>query len=240
MGNFLGRESTGEVNREESLSTEDGKEKAVVLQPSNTRSAFVDCLSGQNLPILVSGEEGNHPRNWFVKYLELLLGWNAASRRQLADETSRSVVPIPATAPAPSLPSAPAPSPLATTLPVNAPAPSPIFAPVTPPMYGGPSPAESPEQISQLIPDADIQTTPPDVAMILPPENSDGSKRTVIIAIILAATGSMLFTAILFYCYSGRHFDSGNGHRDDKPLLALGSSNFSAGMRLLLGSSPIS
>uniref|UniRef100_A0A1D1Y9M7 Formin-like protein n=1 Tax=Anthurium amnicola TaxID=1678845 RepID=A0A1D1Y9M7_9ARAE len=218
---------SAEVNQEKRQLVNDDIQKAIAFLPPHLKDTLLDCLGKQKFPSWVSGEEES-PKNWYSGNLEFLLGWCATSRRRLADKSSQTVAPASSPAPSPALASVPTPSPMVD--PPNYAPTSPTVAPVSSP--SGHSPANVPiRQISPL-PQRGSPRTPQEGTSTLPSTENNNNDRRIITAIVLTATGSILFTALLFYCYNRccrNKVYTGSGQRDDRPLLTLSSSDFSIG-----------
>ncbi|XP_058072902.1 formin-like protein 5 [Magnolia sinica] len=193
----------------------------ISVLPPRMKHNLLNCLREQNIPFHVSGVEEDGSRNWYFEYLESLFGWRPASRRNLAERSLAVSSPAPAPAVEPP-----------TFSPVPSPDPAPALAPK------GPFPVEVPPSLNPL--DPGNASLPPSTGAnqfspaSAPPsmDHKRTSKKTVVIAVVVTAAGTFLFSALLFYCYNKccrNNSNPGDGQRDERPLLALSFSDFSIG-----------
>ncbi|MQL97162.1 hypothetical protein Taro_029843 [Colocasia esculenta] len=223
-----------EVNPEAGLSSEDDIERDIALLPPQMKSAFLDCLSKQHFPFLVSGEE-EKPRDWNVEQLASLFGWFGSPRRQLVHHPSHAStatlapITVAASAPGPGSALAPAPSTMVIDSPTYSPVASPAFTPANSPSPSDDAPPDDPpEETLSIPPESGSPRSPPEAALHRPQKDNETSNRTMIVAVVLTATGSVLFTSLLLYLYQrffGHRTYAGYGHRDGGPLLTLSSSS---------------
>ncbi|XP_052207360.1 formin-like protein 5 isoform X2 [Diospyros lotus] len=198
---------------------EDIKKAIHTLHPE-IKQTLLDCFRKNNLPLLVSGEEG-HSKNWKTKYLEFLFARTDAPRqRQLLQGSS-----------APSL----GPSP-AVGSPKPSPAPSPDEVPSVSQAPDSQGPAKPPTlpffpsnfNSSDLQPTAGEPSSENSNSVSKVQENDH--KKTVVIAVAVTAAVTFVFVALLFFCYfKFCRSDSGLGMKDERPLLSLSLSDYSTG-----------
>ncbi|XP_077221593.1 formin-like protein 3 [Tasmannia lanceolata] len=235
-----------EINLKARSITKHSLQKEISSLPPQMKHDLLDCLSKQNFPIPVSGEEGGS-RNWYDVYLEALFGWQPTTRRHLADQSVQSIEPAPAPAPVPAAGPSPASTPIPTPSPISAsaaepPSYSPVPSPDTAPSSSqAPFPVEAPEQLfyptdphrSRMQPsDDEYSMASPEISPFLPSEKySSNNTHVVAVAVVVTAAGTFLFAAFLFYCYHRCHKNNslGDGQKDEKPLLTLSMSDFSVG-----------
>ncbi|KAL5573218.1 hypothetical protein UlMin_022815 [Ulmus minor] len=234
---FIRKEATGDSSsmflRKSSI------HKAIVVLPAHTKQRLFDCLRKKNLLF----HDRKASSKWSVKTVELLLGWSNTHRRNLAGVASPA-------------PKSPAPAPVhaitpAAVSPNSAPAPASSPSPKPQPPVEPPDPFlpldkidSSPRPLSQknspdsndaaeeiFIPLLDSPPPPPSKhkhSLPAPPPPSlhiNKQARTFVIA--ATSTGIIIFALLLCCCLKGS--GQKNGKRDEKPLLTLTSSDFSAG-----------
>ncbi|XP_072951434.1 formin-like protein 11 [Typha angustifolia] len=173
-----------------------------------------------NFPFHVPGED-DLAKEW-PEYLEPILGL----KRRLADQPSSAV---PSLAPSPDFVSVPSPGPGAQH-PNYGPAPSSLPAPASSPASSGISLAPSP---SSYFPPKHVKPSQESVSP-LPSKKRDGSKRSVVIAIVLTLTGTSFIVALLFVCWyrcCRNKRLTVNSQKDDSPLLSFNLSDFSGSSR---------
>ncbi|KAK1303402.1 Formin-like protein 5 [Acorus calamus] len=219
--------------------TEVNVDKLITLLPPQMKHTLLDCLSKQNFPSCVSGQEDGHGF-WSVDLLKSLLDWHVL-RRHLADQSPQ----IPSPSPSPSLSPSPLPSPSL------APTPGPTVDPpaFSPAPYSHPAPASSPDSSTlspvetpsqSLAPGSEVPNVvlpstsgqSPDSAPSQSSKKQQTDKSVIVIAVTVTAVGTFLLAGLLFCCYhrccrDRNSFES--GMKDDRPLLNLSMSDFSSG-----------
>ncbi|KAF8391461.1 hypothetical protein HHK36_023766 [Tetracentron sinense] len=219
---YLPEETTSgskEINSKSRSLATGNIQKAISDLPPQIKETLLDCLRKQNLRFRVSGEESG-TKNWYTKYLESLFSWSDAPRRYLRSELHQYIAAAPASAPAVDSPTySPAPSSDPAPASSQAPNPQPPAEspghPISPPDFIDPSPQPSSGAHSSAIPDS---------ATHLPSKKHNSSRKSVIIAVVATTAGTFAFSAILFLCYRKscrNHVGSGDGQKDEKPLLSL-------------------
>lgn len=200
--------------------------------PPCMRKTVLDCLRKKKFLLNVPGEETGS-KSWIIKCVELLFRRPNAPRRRLARQSHRRLAPTP--------------------VPALAPMPASVS-----PSYGlGPSdlvPASSPLQNPRATPleGPEVQSPSPGLIDLLPPPQKDfppvhhnapnnsarehGSSHTEKIIIVAATAAGVLafISLILFCCLKGSSNKIGprDGQKDERPLLTLSMSDFSAGIHL--------
>lgn len=234
-------------------------DKASGILPPDVKRMLLDCLRESNLRARASNGEPNSRNWFmecveFIFYWPNIPRRNLVGRSDhritwtdvLAPAPSRSqrkyIVPSPAPSLSPNQNVAISPSPYsATESPSPSPAPS-NLAPTISPSPKPQAPVESPEEPS-LPPDTSESPEPPPTSEILPmrahvapshtPKKDDHkwTKRAIVAG--CTAAGTFLVASLIFsLCWSkGRNkkVDPRAGQRDDRPLLNLSLSDFSAG-----------
>ncbi|XP_030462327.1 formin-like protein 3 [Syzygium oleosum] len=233
-------------------------DRASRILPPDVKRMLLDCLRENNLRARTSNGEPN-TRNWFMECMEFLFYGPNIPRRNLvsrshhqitstnilasAPSTSprKNIVPSPAPTPSPNQNVAISPSPYsATESPSTSPAPTNLAPTISP----SPKPqalVESPEEPS-LPPDTSESREQPPTSEILPirthvapshtPKKDDHKWMKSAIAAGCTAAGTLFVVALILLCCSkGRNkkVDPRAGQKDDRPLLNLSLSDFSAG-----------
>ena len=211
--------------------------QAIKILPLHTKMKLCDCSRKKNLLFCASSREANS--GWIRNSVERFLSWSSTPRRYLGTTLSQSVSRIrPPKRPAKSIAAAPI-----SEGPAPASSPSPNVQP----------PAEAPEDpFSQLDkldsaprPSPRRHPPPPDVFLPIdmfnlapppsrpkhppppPPVKNDNPIRKI--ASVVTAAGILFVVASLLFCCFKGGSGKGNGQRDEKPLLTMSSSDFSAG-----------
>ncbi|KAI6697471.1 hypothetical protein NL676_017590 [Syzygium grande] len=233
-------------------------DRAPRILPPDVKRMLLDCLRENNLRARTSNREPN-TRNWFMECMEFLFYGPNIPRRNLvsrsrhritstdilasAPSTSprKNIVPSPAPTPSLNQNVAISPSPYsATESPSTSPAPTNLAPTISP----SPKPqalVESPEEPS-LPPDTSESPEQPPTSEILPmrthvapshtPKKDDHKWMKSAIAAGCTVAGTLLIVALILLCCSkGRNkkVDPRAGQKDDRPLLNLSLSDFSAG-----------
>ncbi|KAK1279639.1 Formin-like protein 5 [Acorus gramineus] len=215
--------------------TEVNVDKLITLLPPQMKHTLLDCLSKQNFPSRVSGQEDGHGF-WSVDLLKSLLDWHVL-RRHLADQSPQMPSPSLSPSPLPSPSLAPSPGPTVDP-PAFSPAPSSHPAPASSPDSSILSPVETPshslapgfEVPNVVLPSTSGQS--PDSAPSQSSKKRQTDKSVIVIAVTVTAVGTFLLVGLLFCCYhrccrDRNSFESGT--KDDRPLLNLSMSDFSSG-----------
>ncbi|XP_019052007.1 PREDICTED: formin-like protein 5 [Nelumbo nucifera] len=200
-------------------------QKAISALPSQTIEILLDCLRKKD-HFYISGEEGGS-KNWYTKYMEFLFGWPEYSRRFLGGVLLQNVV-SPAQAPAVEPPTyGPRPS--------SAPAPATSY--IHPPVEAPKLPF-FPRDFSDSSPQPSTSHSSVD-PIVAPgtPSRKHNNRKPVVIAVVVTAVGTLVFASMLFFfylkCYRSRtNTGSGDGQKDDRPLLSLGLSDYSVDYQL--------
>ncbi|KAF3443755.1 hypothetical protein FNV43_RR13445 [Rhamnella rubrinervis] len=211
---------------------------AIVVLPAHSKQKLFDCLRKKSFLFHVSDSE---PRSMlFLKCVKLVFGLPHAPRRYLAGKFDRSMAPSPDPGPAPTptaalqkkgLSPASSPSPSPSLGPSAGPSPTPSPSPSPTPL----SPAEAPKK-PLLLKKANSRPPPSPHKRLHPappaPSNNHDNKQTIIIAVAATAAGSLAIIALLLLCClkrDSKKIDPDHRTKDDRPLLNLFSSDFSAG-----------
>lgn len=172
----------------------------------HAKHQLVDCLRKHSFLFPVSGEDFGS-QNWYSEYIGSLSSKLGSSRRYLASES-----PAPAPSPVSGPPaSSPAPSPGAPSTPVTSTSPSPPFFPRSPDAPTSPSTGSDNQSASA-------------------PSNKRNNKKSVVLAVVITASVTLVLVALLFLCYR-RVCRTGPpvGRNDERPLLSLSLSDYSVG-----------
>ena len=220
--------------------------KAMIVLPPHRKQELFDCLRRKNL--LFHGSNSKASSAWFLKCLELFFTWSNTPRRYL---TSTAVQTITRThsprrveisqSGSPNLPVAPSygptPSPSPSQPPVEAPDPFSRQDVIDSMPSTSPQKHSPPEAPDKIFPPLDSIDSPPTPSLHKhppppsPPENYvDQIRRIIIVGI---AAGILLISSLLLFCCFKESGKKRDGHKDEKPLLTLASSDFSAGMNFL-------
>lgn len=170
---------------------------------------LMDCVRGKSLLIRNMGEEKNLGLQ-YTKYLKSLfnLPWSS-TRRMLAQSSGEAPAPSPT-----SLSPGPSPAPSVPQAPANEPA-SPPRAPFFLPDANSNSQPAAGEQTSTGA--SDEKTS-----------NHKSNKRTVVIAVVVTASVTLVIVAVLFiFCRRCCGLGPGRGKNDERPLLSLSISDYS-------------
>lgn len=171
---------------------------------------LVDCIRGKNFMLRDAGVEKGSD-SWYTRYLGFLFNLRWSSTRRALAQTSGE-----APAPSPTV-SSPSPAPSVPLAPNEIPA-SPPLVPFFPPVLNN----------SNLQPTAGDDTSAG--ASDVQSSNRKTSKRTVIIAVVVTASVTFVFAALLFlFCRRCCGAGSGRGKNDERPLLSLSLSDYSIG-----------
>ncbi|KAJ7981340.1 Formin-like protein [Quillaja saponaria] len=204
--------------------TERNVYKAIKFLPPHLEQNILDCVRKKSFPFPVSGEEVGS-RSLLLKCVELLLGWPSAPRRYLADESHSQIAPSTGPAEAPEA---------AAASPSHGPSPASSLSPNLQPRVEDPSlPSDEIEPLTPPRPPK--QASPrPQAKPHNPPKKQDDNdnKTTIIVAAAATAAGTIvLIVLILFCCLKSNKKKIGpkEGQKDDRPLLTLSISDFSAG-----------
>lgn len=215
----------------------------MILLPPHRKQELFDCLRKKN--ILLHASNRRDSSFWFLKCVELYFGCSNTHRRSLISTAVQTITrthspggtvilqsqsPKQAVAPAVASPTnGPTPSPSPSQPPVEAPDPFSRQDDIDSMPSASPQKHSPPEA-----PPIDFFDSPPTPSSHKhppppPSENNDGNPIGRIILVGTTAGVLFLISLILFCCckQSSRTRD---GHRDEKPLLNLASSDFSAGM----------
>lgn len=193
------------------------------------KQELFDCLRKKSFVFHVSDSKASS--KLFMKCVELIFGWPHAPRRYLATKLHKSMAPSPTPDLAPT-PSASSPAPSAQA-PSNSPSPSPSPVPQ--------APVEPPVEPVVLTGTSNVRPPLPPRKHSLPaphppPPNNDDNNQAKTIVIAAAAAGAFAVIALLLCCCLKRRskeVDPAFGRKDDRPLLHMSLSDFSAGILLL-------
>ncbi|KAF8409468.1 hypothetical protein HHK36_005544 [Tetracentron sinense] len=216
---------SNEINSKARSLAKGNLQKAIDVLPHQMKQTLLDCLRKQN--VRVSGEEGDS-KSWYTKYFEYLFGSTDTPRRYLSSELLLKLAATPAPAPA-------------VESPTYGPAPFSDLSSVILQTSNPQPPAEAPRQPffpshiidSSLQPSAGTYSSEsPDFGPHLLPNKHNNSQKSVVVAVVVTAAGTFVFVALLFLCYikcCRNSVGSGDGQKDDRPLLTLSLSDFSVG-----------
>ncbi|MCL7052264.1 hypothetical protein MKW94_024994 [Papaver nudicaule] len=198
----IGSDSGNQVLTKQSL------HEAINLLPPEMKQDLLDCLQKHSIACQMSGEDDDSD-TWYTKYLQPVLEWSVATRRFLAAD---SLV-IGASA-------APSPSPGAQS------------------SRNGPSRSPGHSLGKQIVSPSSSKALRSDGAHSPKKPQSKSSsqskkqnnQKSIAVAISVTAATTFIFAALLFCCYQKcRRSYSGDGLKDDRPLLTLSLSDFSVG-----------
>lgn len=209
---------------------------AIILLPANAKQKLFDCLRRKSFLFHVSDSESSSML--FLKCVELVFGLPHGPRRFLAGELDQSMAPNPDPGLAPTPIAALqkkslAPASSASPSPSPGPSPSPSLTPSPTPLPPAEAPKKPPlrkKKVDPRPPPSPRKHSPPARP---PPSNNNNNKQTIIIAVAATAVGSLAIIALILLCCLKRgckKIDSDDRAKDDRPLLALLSSDFSAGI----------
>lgn len=209
---------------------------AIIVLPAYSKEKLFDCLRKKSFLFHVSDSESSSML--FLKCVELVFGLPHAPRRYLAGKWDQSMAPSPDPGLAPTPTAALRKKGLA---PASSPSPSPSPGPSPGPSPTPLPPAEAPKK--PLLKNVAASRPPPSSRKHLhpapppppPPLNNHDNKQTIIIAVAATAAGSLAITALLLLCClkrGSKKIDPDHRTKDDRPLLNLLSSDFSAGILL--------
>lgn len=203
------------------LFTKGSINKAMPVLPPEIQKALSDCLEKRN-----TREEDTSP-SWFVKFFWYLFCWPNTQRRYLLGKPNHLSASGPGLAPA----QAPSVVPWA-----YGPSPS---APFNPPPGNPPIPATSPptlvaEPPSQLLPHPRVTESPPQIIL---QQMHQKIQKHIIIAVAAAVAVTFFLVGFFIFCLlkgsnNSRKIEPKDGKRDERPLLNLSLSDFSAGSSL--------
>lgn len=204
------------------LLAKDNEEKGVAALSSCLKYFLLICL-GKHIHLAHTGEK-NSMRNWYYN-LEPLIRRYPASRRNLADHPTPTMVPThaPPTFCSPAYASASFPY-VSSGPSKSSPAPPSILRPARTLTHAS----------SKFVPPAFDEMSPDETADFLAKEQEETNK-TIAVAVALSVAGTSFVAAILFILYINcrrKKVYSSNDLKDDKPLLSLSLSDFS-GMKSL-------
>ncbi|XP_062106178.1 formin-like protein 3 isoform X2 [Humulus lupulus] len=216
--------------------------KAMIALPPNRKEEIFDCLREKNL--IFNASEREAILAWFLKCVELFLGWSNSPRRYLTSTAVQTIVrshspkrtvisqghsirqdvapaapPKHSPAPSPSPPPVEAPDPFSRQDLID-------LTPSTSPPK--PSPHKAPVEV---FPPLDFSDSPPPSPphKHAPPSHSEKNNENSLKRIIYFGTAAVIllvFSMLLCCCFKKSTRD---GHKkDEKPLLTLASSDFSA------------
>lgn len=199
------------------LFTKESINKAIPVLPPQIQKALWDCLEKRN-----TREEDTSPY-WFVKFFRFLFCWPNTQRRYLLGKSNHLSAPGPGLAPAqaPSVvPWAYGPSPSA---PFNPPPGKPRIPTTSPPSLV----AEPP---SQLPPHPPVTESP----QIILQQMHQKIQNHIIIAVAAAVAATFFLVGFFIFCRlkgsnNSKKIEPKDGKRDERPLLNLSLSDFSAG-----------
>ncbi|XP_022753182.1 formin-like protein 5 [Durio zibethinus] len=201
--------TTNDITTKGYLLAKENIQKLISVFHPQLKQALSDCIRRNNLLFQISGEDRGF-QTWYTRYFESLFHWRDVPRRNLATQ-SLAVAPASKLDPLPS--PAPAPSPASE---------SPDFSP-DPLQSVAPSPSPLPIPSHQAAPPInDILRADRDSAN----KGTDNSK-TIIVACVVTAVATSVVAALFFFLCCRR--DSGAKQNDERPLLSLSLSEFSAG-----------
>lgn len=172
---------------------------------------LIDCVRRKSLRLRNMGEE-KHSVSRYTRSLKSLfdLTWSS-TRRKLAQTPGEAPAPSPS-----SLSASPSPSP----------APSVPQAPTNVPASPPTAPFFLPDVNSNSRPTAGEQTSTG--ASDEKASNHKSNKRTVVIAVVVTASVTLVIVAVLFiFCRRCCGFGPGRGKNDERPLLSLSISDYS-------------
>lgn len=191
------------------------------------KESLLDCLRTKITMFSISGEEFP-TKSWFIRYLEMLLGWSNLSRRHLANVPQLTIDSDPDPLPEDSGIFDPPPSntePGTDNTPTLSDSSGTDYTPTFSDSSSPPSPAKSSPSIRPS-PETRVEKSkqePP------PKEPEDSSNQTAALAAAAVVVLALAILLILFYLkLRSNQIVPTDGQRDEKPLLAL--SDFSAGM----------
>lgn len=190
------------LNGQAALTEEIVRKAVSILEPQKKNNLF-KCFREHYLISPISGEEFS-PIGWFHKNLNskfLKLKPTADSRRLLAE--------------APSLSPSPSPSP------ALAPSPRSSGAKRSAPKRKAPPPVDG-FSVPILIPESESDSTTDN-------GSNDHNRTTIVVAVVVTACVTF-FAALIIFCCCRKAFGGGSKQeiKDDRPLLSLSSSDFTA------------
>ncbi|KAM1492025.1 formin-like protein 3 [Malus sylvestris] len=205
---------------------------AVLVLPPHVKQTFFDCLRKKGLLLRASGKKATS-KNWFINYLEWLLGWPDAPRRHLASDSHRLTTPSPSPSLAPGPTPVIAPGPAAKLPRRQAPLPSPSKRTHTT-LRASPNPASKDPSSKKKNPTSkDANASPkkknppaknPSSGKQKAPQK-DNSGVIKLIAIVGIAVVTLVIVALICFCCvkkrRSRKIGPRNGPNDDRPLLTL-------------------
>ncbi|PON51939.1 Formin, FH2 domain containing protein [Trema orientale] len=228
--------------------TKRSRQKAMIVLPPHRKRELFDCLRKRNVIFLASNKKASSA--WFLKCVELIFGWSSTPRRYLITTAVQTITRThsptrsaisqsnsqkQAVAPAVASPSyGPTPSPSPSQIPGEAPDPflrQDIIdsMPSTSPHKNSP-----PEAPDKNFPPQEFIDSPPRPSLHkhssppLPSEHFDENQMRRIV-IVGTAAGILLVISLLLFCCFKESKRNRDGQKDEKPLLTLASSDFSAG-----------
>ncbi|XP_041002382.1 formin-like protein 3 isoform X1 [Juglans microcarpa x Juglans regia] len=210
------------------FSTNENIDRSLRVLPPHVRQTVLDCLRRKSL--LFHGPiKGACSENGIINCVEWLFSWPNVPRRYLVSKSSRMKPPSPAPAPIPA-----STSPRSGLAPYNQ-----VPASTPSPSLGAPVGALeetyfSSDIIDPIAPPPPHKRSPP-VHHVVPqksPKKHDSSQKEKIVLVTATAAGVLAFVALLLLCClkgSNKKNGAKDGKRDEKPLLMLSMSDFSAG-----------
>lgn len=230
------RSSCRERNPKAALLEKKNVHRAINSLAPQMKESLLDCLRTKNLVFHVSADEVT-PKSWFIKFLGLLFGWSTKSRRHLA-HVPQLTLESPDSTQSPdqdassfleNSPSKQSSLPHDTPTKRSSPSGNAPAKHSSPPLRNSPSKQspsseKSPPKHSSLKSRADRSKPEPPAK-----HKQDSSKKEVAFAAVAVAVLSLV-TLMLLCCLKckGNKVGTGDGQRDEKPLLYL--NNFSAGI----------
>ncbi len=204
-------------------------DRDIWILPPHMRQPVLDCLRRKSF-VCHLGEEDSF-NNWFIKCVELLSSLPNTPRRHLVSQSHRQIAPnlAPTLAPIPAAASpsyGPAPSDLA---PSSSSSPNPKLLVEAPK-----APSPSPNVVDSLPPPPKHFRPVHHAVPRNSPKKDDSRDIKKVVVIAAAAAGVLTILALLlFCCLKGGRNKIRDGQKDERPLLNLSISDFSAGMRFL-------
>lgn len=200
-----------------SLAIENVQKTISFLHPQ-VKQSLLDCLQRHNILFRVSGEDSGS-KSWYSKYFESIFPGDNSPRRYLQ-----------------AVPSAPAPS-SGIGSPSPSPSPGPVPTPSQLPHSDPPTPSSSTPFFPPAGNDRNLGVPPSENSSSGPggsnvePDKKSNSHRSVIIAVAVTASVTFVAVALFFLCCGGFCKPGSKVRRnDERPLLSLSLTDFSAGM----------
>ncbi|KAK6919431.1 Formin, FH2 domain [Dillenia turbinata] len=207
------------INLKEAPLMKENLQKSMSSLPTQTKQALRDCVRENNLLPGVPNED-NGPRSWFIRYANSFRGMPGSPRRRLiAKQEAEAPAPAPAFAPV----SAPAPAPA-----VAAPVPAPVSS-----LSLSLLPIIKAVNQDSAPPPTQRRRPPPPPHRPPPPKQNrkheNQKKEDNIVAAIATTTGVFVLIALIICCCIKRGGRRGSDvRRDERPLLNMNLSDFSA------------